>query len=47
MTWHSFLDISTMAHRHLLLSYAGILAIQFGYLGRIAWQWHHTKGSPR
>jgi hypothetical protein len=43
MTWHSFFSLSTMENRHLLAVYAFVLVVQFGYFGRIAWQWHHTK----
>jgi hypothetical protein len=46
MTWHSFFDLSTMNHRHLLFAYAIVLIIQGGYVSRIAWSWFHTKG-PR
>jgi hypothetical protein len=46
MTWHSFFDISTMAHRHLLAAYATILIIQGGYFGWIVRNWSRTKG-PR
>jgi hypothetical protein len=43
MTWHSFFDTSTMAHRHLLAAYATVLVVQSGYFGWIAWNWFHTK----
>jgi hypothetical protein len=46
MTWHTFFSLSTMQNRHLLASYAVVLLIQFGYVARITWQWHHTK-NPR
>ncbi len=46
MTWHSFLNVSTMAHRHLLSAYAVVLVIQGGYFGWVAWNWSRTK-SPR
>ncbi len=46
MTWNSFFDLSTMAHRHLVFVYAGVWAIQGSYLAWIAWNWRHTK-SPR
>ena len=32
MTLHQFFDLSTMEHRHLLLSYAAVLVAQGGYL---------------
>ena len=32
MTLHQLFDLSTMEHRHLLLSYVIILAFQGGYL---------------
>ena len=47
MTWHSFFDISTMQHRHLLFAYAAVLAIQGGYCGWIAWNWFRTKDPRR
>jgi len=43
MTWHSFFDLSTMEHRHLLFVYVGIWVVQLGYLSWIAWNWLHTK----
>ena len=30
MTWHSFFDLSTMEHRHLLFAYAAVLAFKAG-----------------
>ena len=39
MTWHSFFNVSTMEHRHLLASYAVVLTIQVGYFGWTAWNW--------
>lgn len=46
MTWHSFFNLSTMEHRHLLVAYILVWAIQVGYLGRMAWQWHQTDNRP-
>lgn len=46
MTWHSFLNLSTMQHRHLLASYAFVLVVQLGYFGYTLWQWRRTR-SPR
>lgn len=46
MNWHSFLDLSTMGHRHLVFVYTGVWAIQIGYLAWIVWNWLHTK-APR
>jgi hypothetical protein len=43
MTWKTFFDISTMAHRHLLAAYAVVLVVQAGYFGWIAWNWSRTK----
>jgi hypothetical protein len=43
MTWHSFFNFSTMAHRHLVFVYVGVWIAQGGYLGWIAWNWAHTK----
>lgn len=43
MTWHSFFNFSTMGHRHLVFVYAGVLALQAGYLGRIASSWNKLK----
>jgi hypothetical protein len=45
MTWHSFLNLSTMQNRHLLASYVVVLIIQGGYASWIAWNWFHTKGT--
>ncbi|MEO6909868.1 MAG: hypothetical protein ABI158_02960 [Edaphobacter sp.] len=46
MTWHSLFDMSTMEHRHLVIAYALVWAVQIGYLGWITRQWLRTKG-PR
>jgi hypothetical protein len=46
MTWHSFFNLSTMGHRHILAVYTGVWTVQAIYLARIAWNWHHTK-APR
>ena len=45
MTWHSFFNLSTMEHRHLLFAYIAVWTIQIGYLGRIVWQWRQTKNT--
>jgi hypothetical protein len=42
MTWQTFFDFSTMAHRHLVFVYAGVIAIHLGYLGWIARNWTRT-----
>jgi len=42
MTWHSFINLSTMEHRHLVFAYASVLLIQGGYFGWIAWNWFRT-----
>ena len=47
MTWHSFLNFSTMGHRHLVFVYVGIWLVQGGYLAWIAWNWFHTKTTHR
>ena len=46
MNWHSFLDLSTMAHRHLFFTYLMVWVVQGGYFGWIAWNWHNLR-SPR
>jgi hypothetical protein len=46
MTWHSFFNLSTMEHRHLLTIYLGVWVIQGGYFSWIAWNWRKMK-SPR
>ena len=33
MTLHQLFDLSTMEHRHLLLSYGVVIAAQAGYFG--------------
>jgi hypothetical protein len=43
MTWHSFLDLSTMQHRHLVASYAVTLGLQFGYFGWVLRGWLKTR----
>ena len=46
MTWKTFFDFSTMAHRHLVFVYAGVWALQGGYLAWTAWNWRKIR-SPR
>lgn len=46
MTWHSFFNVSTMEHRHLLMAYAVVLLVQAGYFGWTALNWLRLKG-PR
>ncbi len=46
MTWQSFFDFSTMAHRHLVFAYAVVLGAHVAYVAHIAWGWTHTK-APR
>jgi hypothetical protein len=46
MTWQSFFNFSTMAHRHLVFVYTGVWLVQGGYLAWIAWNWARTK-DPR
>lgn len=43
MTWHTLLDLHTMEHRHLVLAYLGVWALQGGYLARTAWGWYRMK----
>ena len=43
MTWHTFFDFSTMAHRHLVFVYTGVWLIQETYLAWIAWNWRNVK----
>jgi hypothetical protein len=47
MTWHSFLNMSSMAHRHLLFAYAVVVGVQGGYFGWIALNWFRTKAPQR
>jgi hypothetical protein len=46
MTWHSFLDTSTMEHRHLLYAYITVWTVQIGYLSWVVRGWLRTK-NPR
>jgi len=45
MTWHSFFSLQTMQHRHLLFAYIVVWALQGGYFGWTAWQWHRLKNT--
>jgi hypothetical protein len=47
MTWHSFFDVSTMQHRHLLFAYLTVLGIQGGYFCWITWNWFHIRSTRR
>jgi hypothetical protein len=43
MTWQTFFDFSTMAHRHLVFVYAGVWIAQVGYLAWIVLNWRKLK----
>jgi hypothetical protein len=43
MTWQTFLDFSTMAHRHLVIVYVGVIAVQLSYAGWLARNWSKTQ----
>jgi hypothetical protein len=43
MTWQTFLDFSTMAHRHLVFVYAGVLVAQSAYFAWTAWNWRRAE----
>ena len=43
MTWHTFFDFSTMGHRHLVFVYAGVWALQSGYLAWTAYNWNKIR----
>jgi len=45
MTWHSFFNMSTMQHSHLLLAYAVVLVVQGGYFGWMVLNWFRAKGT--
>jgi len=45
MTWQTFFDFSTMAHRHLVFVYAGVLVVQLSYVGWLARAW--SRIGPR
>jgi hypothetical protein len=47
MTWHSFLNFTTMAHRHLVFVYAGVWLVQGAYLAWIALNWAKIKNVGR
>ena len=44
MTWQTFFDFSTMAHRHLVYVYVGTIALQLVYVGWIARNWARKDG---
>ena len=41
MTWHSFLNLSTLENRHLLAAYITVWVIQGGYFAWVAWLFVH------
>ena len=43
MTWHSFFDISTIQHRHILATYGGIILINATVFARLLYSWTHPK----
>jgi len=46
MTWHTFFNLSTLEHRHLIFAYTAVWAIQIGYFGSVLRGWLRTK-TPR
>jgi threonine/homoserine/homoserine lactone efflux protein len=46
MTWETFFDLSTMAHRHLVFVYVGVWIVQCAYLAWVGWNWRSTE-KPR
>ncbi|MDW5266795.1 MULTISPECIES: hypothetical protein [Acidobacteriaceae] len=46
MTWHTFFNLSTIEHRHLLAVYAIVLIVQGGYFLSILRGWLRSK-KPR
>jgi len=42
MTWHTFFDFSTMASRHLVFVYVGVIAVQLAYAGWTARNWFRS-----
>ena len=47
MTLHQLFDLSTMEHRHLVLSYAVIILLQGGYLAWVLRSSSRLRGSRR
>jgi hypothetical protein len=45
MTWKTFFDFSTMAHRHLVFVYVGIWVLQAGYLAWTTYNWQKIRSS--
>lgn len=43
MTWHTFFNLSTMEHRHLIYAYSAVWIVQGGYLCWVAREWLRTK----
>jgi hypothetical protein len=43
MTWQSFFDLSTMDHRHILVTYAMIILVNAAVLARLLYAWTHPK----
>lgn len=43
MTWHSFLNLSTLETRHLLAAYVVVWTIQGAYFARLLLLWRRTK----
>jgi hypothetical protein len=43
MTWHSFFDVSTIQHRHILATYGGIILINATVFARLVYSWTHPR----
>ena len=43
MTWHSFFDVSTIQHRHILATYGAIILVNIVVFGRLIYTWSHPR----
>lgn len=45
MTWHTFFNLSTIEHRHLIYAYSAVWTVQIGYLCWVVRGWLRTKST--
>jgi hypothetical protein len=43
MTWHSFFDLSTIQHRHIVATYSAVILVNATVFARLVYTWTHPK----
>ena len=43
MTWHTFFDLSTIQHRHIVATYGAVILVNIAVFSRLLYSWTHPK----